>query len=133
MTGNGEDMEEDNRQIETLKTSIVIESISRSSSLVKLSLCNVVFGEHCSLEDFLSCTRTLLDFTYWQDYSTMAYATAQSIGRGFAKNKSVVKQQWTTPVGIEFMGEGEQSFPENAFLFTARYFSGRVPDWRVIL
>jgi hypothetical protein len=87
------------------KTSIVIESISRSSSLVKLSLINVVFGEHCPLEGFLSFTRTLLDFYYSQDYSTMTYATAQAIGRGFAQNKSLAKLTWSTSSGLDFMEE----------------------------
>jgi hypothetical protein len=82
MHGNGEDTEKVGREIETIKTSIVIKSISRSSSLVKLKIDDVVFGEHCPLEGFLSSTRTLLDFSYSQGYSTMAHGTAQAIGRG---------------------------------------------------
>jgi Ran GTPase-activating protein (RanGAP) involved in mRNA processing and transport len=35
----------------------------------------------------------------------MSYGTAQAIGRGFEKNRSLVKLQWSTPVGIDFMGE----------------------------
>jgi hypothetical protein len=105
MGGKGEGTDEVSRENETLKTSIVVESISRSSSLVELSLRNVVFGEHCPLEGFLSSTRTLLEFTYFQRYSTMTYGTAQSIGRGFAQNKSLVKLKWETPLGFEFMEE----------------------------
>jgi hypothetical protein len=106
MTGDEGDihMDEDSSEIQTLTTSIVIESISRSSSLVKLSLRNIVFGEHCHLEGFLSSTRTLLDFTYADNDSTMSYRTAQAFGRGLAKNKSLVKLQLTTP-GLEFMAE----------------------------
>jgi Ran GTPase-activating protein (RanGAP) involved in mRNA processing and transport len=105
MFGKGEGIEDISRVIETLKTSIVIESISRSRSLVKLSLRNVVLGEPCPLEDFLSSTRTLLNFHYSQTNSTMAYETAQAIGRGFAQNKSLVKLQWSTPNGFDFMEE----------------------------
>jgi hypothetical protein len=103
--GNGQDTEEASRENETLKTSIVIESISRSSSLVKLTLKDVVFGEHCPLEGFLSSTRMLLGLSYIQTYSTMTYGTAQAIGRGFAKNKSLVNLLWQTPVGLDFMEE----------------------------
>jgi Ran GTPase-activating protein (RanGAP) involved in mRNA processing and transport len=105
MFGKGDDAEEINREFETLKTSIVIESISRSSSLVELSLYDVVFGEHCPLEGFLSATRTLLNFSYSQTYSTMTCKNAQAIGRGFAKNRSLVKLQWNTSEGLEFMEE----------------------------
>jgi hypothetical protein len=102
MSGKGQ---EGSREIESLKTSIVIESISRSSSLVKLTLGDVVFGKHCPLEGFLSSTRTLLDFSFCQAYSTMTYGTAQAIGRGFAKNKSLLNLRWCTPVGLDFMEE----------------------------
>jgi hypothetical protein len=105
MNGKGQGTEKASREIETLKTSIVIESISRSSSLVKLRLFDVVFGKHCPLEGFLSSTRTLLDFSYSQAYSTMTHGTAQAIGRGFAKNKSLVNLQWCTPLGLDFMEE----------------------------
>jgi hypothetical protein len=105
MVGKGEETEEVDREIESLKTSIVIESVSRSRSLVKLALHDVVFGEHCSLEGFLCSTRTLLEFTYFQASSTMTYGTAQAIGRGFAKNKSLVKLKWCTHFGLEFMEE----------------------------
>jgi Ran GTPase-activating protein (RanGAP) involved in mRNA processing and transport len=105
MFGKGDDAEEINTDFETLKTRIVIESISRSSSLVKLSLYDVVFGEHCPLEGFLSTTRTLLNFSYSQTYSTMTWRNAQAIGRGFAQNKSLVKLKWSTPVGLDFMEE----------------------------
>jgi hypothetical protein len=104
--GKGERTEEVSRVIETLKTSIVIESISHSSALVKLSLYNVVLGEHCPLEGFLSSTRTLFEFSYTQTASsTITYGTAQAIGRGFAQNKSLVKLRWHTPDGLEFMEE----------------------------
>jgi hypothetical protein len=104
MTGDEEDTDVSSSAIETLKTSIVIESISRSSSLVKLSLKNVIFGAHCHLEGFLSSTRTLLDFTYAHSYSSMPFRTAQAFGRGLAKNKSLVKLQLATP-GLEFIAE----------------------------
>lgn len=83
MIGKGEHTEEVSKENETLKTSVVIESISRSSLLVELRLSDVVFGEHCPLEGFLSSTRTLLDFSYYQDYSTMTCeTTAQAILEG---------------------------------------------------
>jgi hypothetical protein len=75
-------MEEVGREIEILKTSIVIESISRNTSLVKLTLDDVVFGEHCPLEGFLSSTRTLLDFCYLQSDWTMTHGTAQAAVEG---------------------------------------------------
>jgi hypothetical protein len=106
MEGKGRDTtEEFSREIESLKTSIVIESISRSSSLVMLSLRDVIFGEHCPLEGFLSSTRTLVDFSFSQKHSTMPYETAQAIGRGFAQNKSLVKLKWCTAAGLDFLEE----------------------------
>jgi hypothetical protein len=90
MYGKGQDTEEVGKENETLKTSIVLESISRSSSLVTLILEYVLFGEPCPLEGFLCSTRTLLDFSYVQNDSTMTRGTAQAIGRGFAKNNSLV-------------------------------------------
>jgi Ran GTPase-activating protein (RanGAP) involved in mRNA processing and transport len=105
LNGNGRDTDEFGRENETLKTSIVIESITRSRSLVKLALHNVVFGEHCPLEEFLSSTRTLVDFFYVQTYSTMTYETAQGIGRGFEKNTSMLNLRWHTPDGLDFMEE----------------------------
>jgi hypothetical protein len=103
--GKLKDTEYVNRDMECLKTSNAIESITRSTSLVKLSLEDILFGEHCPLECFLSSTRTLLDFSYRQNYSNMTYRTAQAIGRGFAKNKSLVNLQWDTPYGLDFMEE----------------------------
>jgi hypothetical protein len=91
MIGKGQDKRHVNREIESLKTHIFIESISRNSSLVKLSLKDVVFGENCPLESFLASTRTLSDFTYCQAYSTMTHGTAQAIGRGFAKKQVIGK------------------------------------------
>jgi Ran GTPase-activating protein (RanGAP) involved in mRNA processing and transport len=91
-----------------MKTSIVFEAISRSSVLVKLSLFDVLFGDDCPLEGFLSSTRTLLEFTYFQRYSTMTYHIAQAIGSGLAQNKSLVKLHWTianTWVGDDFLEE----------------------------
>jgi Ran GTPase-activating protein (RanGAP) involved in mRNA processing and transport len=105
MIGKGQDTDEVSRENESLKTSIVIKSISRSSSLVKLTLHDVVFGEHCHLEGFLSSTRTLLDFSYSQNDATMTHGTAQAIGRGFARNKSLVNLQWCTSEGFDFMEE----------------------------
>jgi hypothetical protein len=107
MAGKGQDTKDISREIEfeTLKTSIVIESISRSSSLVKLSLRNVVFGEPCPLKDFLAST-TLFEFSYTQTDSTiMPYGTAQAIGRGFAQNKSLGKLTWRAPYGLDFLEE----------------------------
>jgi hypothetical protein len=103
MNGKGQVTEEVARENESLKTSIAIKSISHSSSLVKLKLTNIVSGDNCPLEAFLSSTRTLLDFTYRQDYSAITYGTAQAIGRGFAKNKSSVNLNWDTPSGFDFM------------------------------
>jgi hypothetical protein len=106
MNGKGRETRKVRREIESLKTNIVIEPISRSSSLVKLTLRDVVFGELCPLECFLSSTRALLDFSYCsQNDSFMTYGTAQAIGRGFAKNKSVVNLQLYAPEGLEFMEE----------------------------
>jgi hypothetical protein len=79
---------------ETIKASIVFESISRSSVLVKLTLCNIPFGDHCPLEGFLSSTRTLLEFSYIHSYSTMTHQVAQAIGSGLEQNKSLVKLHW---------------------------------------
>jgi Ran GTPase-activating protein (RanGAP) involved in mRNA processing and transport len=105
MVGKGQDTEEASRENETLKTHIVIKSISHNSSLVKLILHDVLFGENCPLEGFLSSTRTLLDFVYCQTYSTMTHGTAQAIGRGFAKNKSLVNLEWCTSDGFDFLEE----------------------------
>jgi hypothetical protein len=106
MRGKGQVREGVRRENESLKTSIVIESISRSSSLVKLTLHDAIFGDHCPLEGFLSSARTLLDFSYILNLdSTMTYETAQAIGRGFAKNKSLVNLQWLAPIGSDFMEE----------------------------
>jgi Ran GTPase-activating protein (RanGAP) involved in mRNA processing and transport len=100
-----EEEEEELREIETIKASIVFESISRSSTLIKLSLYCIPFGEHCPLEGFLSSTRTLLHFFCEQNDRNMSYETAQAIGRGFAKNRSLVNLQWLSPYGLTFMGE----------------------------
>jgi Ran GTPase-activating protein (RanGAP) involved in mRNA processing and transport len=90
---------------ETIKTNIVFESISRSSLLVNLSLRNVIFGDHCPLEDFLSSTRTLLEFSYFQSYAALTYPAAKAIGSGLAQNKSLVKLNWDAWEGAEFVEE----------------------------
>jgi hypothetical protein len=64
MYGKGQDTEEVGRENETLKTSIVLESISCSSSLVKLTLADVLFGEPCPLEGFLSFGRCWIFATF---------------------------------------------------------------------
>jgi hypothetical protein len=90
---------------ETIKTSIVFESISRSSLLVKLSLRDVLFGDHCPLEGFLSSTRTLLEFSYFQSYAALTYPAAKAIGSGLAQNKSLVKLHWNAFGSAEFVEE----------------------------
>jgi hypothetical protein len=87
-----------------MKTSIVFESISRSSVLVKLSLFDVLFGDDCLLEGFLSSTQTLSEFFY-SSYSTMTHQVAQAIGSGLAQNKSLVKLHWEVSEGVEFLEE----------------------------
>jgi hypothetical protein len=88
-----------------IKAIIVFESISRRSLLIKLTLRDVCFGEDCPLEGFLSSTRTLLEFSYIQSYSTMSHQVAQAIGSGLAQNKSLVKLKWDT---LEFFGFVEE-------------------------
>jgi hypothetical protein len=90
---------------ETTKTSIVFESISRSSLLTKLTLRDVLFGDDCPLEGFLSSTRTLLEFSYTQSCSPMTHQVAQAIGSGLAQNKSLVKLDWNAWVGVAFVEE----------------------------
>jgi hypothetical protein len=85
---------------ETIKTSIVLESIPRSSLLVKLSLRNVVSREGCPLGDLLADTRTLLDLSYYcEGGPQMTYGVAKAIGTGFAQNKSLVKLRWDSSGG----------------------------------
>ncbi len=62
--GAEEHPKEDELKDTFMKTSIVFESISRSSLLFKLKLSHVLFGDECPLEDFLSSTRTLLEFSH---------------------------------------------------------------------
>jgi hypothetical protein len=90
---------------ETMKASIVFESISRSNLLVKLTLCNILLGDDCPLEGFLSSTRTLLEFYYFQSYSTMTHQAAQAIGSGLAQNKTLVKLHWYVNEGVDFLEE----------------------------
>jgi Ran GTPase-activating protein (RanGAP) involved in mRNA processing and transport len=103
MHGNAQGTDE--YEFSIIKTSDVFESMSRSSVLVKLTLINVIFGEDCPLEGFLSSTRTLLELTYFQSYSTMTHQVAQAIGSGLAQNKSLVKLNWYTWEGAAFMEE----------------------------
>jgi hypothetical protein len=105
MFGGITDTDEDESK-ESIKASIVFESISRSSLLVKLTLCNVIFGDDCPLEGFLSSTRTLLELTFFQKYSTMSYQVAQAIGSGLAQNKSLVELCWVhLNKGVNFLEE----------------------------
>jgi Ran GTPase-activating protein (RanGAP) involved in mRNA processing and transport len=104
MRGKVQDTEEELKE-SIIKTSIVFESISRSSALVKLTLRNVLLGDDCSVEGFLSSARTLLEFSYIQSYSTMTYQVAQAIGSGLAQNKSLVKLNWDANKGVDFLGE----------------------------
>jgi Ran GTPase-activating protein (RanGAP) involved in mRNA processing and transport len=92
-------------EIDATKAYIVFESISRNTLLVKLTLQDVVFGDECPLEGFLSSTRTLQDFSYIQTYSTMMHQVAQAIGRGLAQNKSLVKLKWDTLEDFLFVEE----------------------------
>jgi hypothetical protein len=104
MQGEEQNTKEDELK-ETMKASIVCESISRSSVLVKLSLHDVLLGDECPLEGYLSSTRTLLEFSCVQNYSTMTHQVAQAIGNGLAKNKSLVKLYWYAVQGADFMEE----------------------------
>jgi hypothetical protein len=105
MQGRKQGTDEDELK-ETMMASIVFESISRSSLLVKLTLRNVIFGDDCPLEGFLSSTRTLLEFYYFQGHSTMTYQVAQAIGSGLAQNKSLVKLIWDhLNEGVNFLEE----------------------------
>jgi hypothetical protein len=88
-----------------LKASIVFESISRRSLLIKLTLRDICIGEDCPLEGFVSSTRTLLGLEYFRTYSTMTYQVAQAIGSGLAQNKSIVKLKWDTREGAAFVEE----------------------------
>jgi hypothetical protein len=90
---------------ETIKANIVFESISRSSVLVNLTLRDVLLGDNCPLEGFLSSSRTLLELTYFQSYSTMTHQVAQAIGSGLAQNESLVKLHWDEKEGVEFLEE----------------------------
>jgi hypothetical protein len=92
---------------ETIKASIVFESISRSSRLVKLILNDVSLGDECPLEGFLSSTLTLLEFSCIQIGSTMTHQAAQAIGSGLAQNKSLVKLSWIAreQQSVEFLEE----------------------------
>jgi Ran GTPase-activating protein (RanGAP) involved in mRNA processing and transport len=96
------------REKASTKASIVFESISRSAVLVDLSLRDVVLGDNCPFfEEFLSSTRTLqvLQFTYFQNNSTMTHLAAQAIGSGLAQNKSLVKLHWNAHRPVDFMEE----------------------------
>jgi Ran GTPase-activating protein (RanGAP) involved in mRNA processing and transport len=90
---------------ETIKASIFFDSISRSSVLVKLSLRDVLFGDHCPLEGFLSSTRTLVEFSYFQSYMALSYPAARAIGMGLTQNKSLEKLSWEMTQGSKFLEE----------------------------
>jgi Ran GTPase-activating protein (RanGAP) involved in mRNA processing and transport len=94
MCGEEQHPKDDELKDTLMKTSIVFESISRSSLLVKLNLCDVLFGDDCPLEGFLSSTRTLLELKYYQRYSTMTHQVAQAVASGLEQNKSLVKLRW---------------------------------------
>jgi hypothetical protein len=100
LRGEGQHPKEDELKESIIKTNIVFESISRSSVLVKLTLFDVIFGDDCPLEGFLSSTRTLLEIAYFQTYSTMTYQVAQAIGNGLAQNTSLLKLTWISKDGF---------------------------------
>jgi Ran GTPase-activating protein (RanGAP) involved in mRNA processing and transport len=104
MQGNAQGTDEEALK-DAIKASIVLESISRSSLLVKLTLREVLLEDDCPLEDFLSSTLTLLEFSYIQRYSTMTHQIAQAIGSGLAQNKSLVKLHWDAWEGAAFVEE----------------------------
>jgi hypothetical protein len=105
MRGEEQDSKADEEK-EITKASIVFESISRSSVLVNLSLCDIPFGDDCPLEGFLSSTRTLLEFSYIHSYSTMTHQFAQAFGSGLEQNKSLVKLHWMNAYqGEDFLEE----------------------------
>ncbi len=97
MNGKGQVTEEVARENESLKTSIAIKSISHSSSLVKLTLSNTSFGENCPLEGFLSSTRTLLDFSYFQNSSAMPHGVGIPELRNVADRKKTDEIRRTRP------------------------------------
>jgi hypothetical protein len=105
MLGEDQHPKEDELKETIIMTNIVFESIFRSSVLVELTLFNVIFGDDCPLEGFLSSTRTLLELAFFQQYSTMTYQVAQAIGSGLAQNKSLVKLQWIANKGVDFLEE----------------------------
>jgi Ran GTPase-activating protein (RanGAP) involved in mRNA processing and transport len=102
-----EEVDDDDDEVKDtiIKTSIVFESISRSSVLAKLTLQNIILGDDCPLEGFLSSTRTLVQLTYYQSYSRMTHQVAQAIGSGLAQNKSLVKLIWDAWEGVAFVEE----------------------------
>jgi hypothetical protein len=106
MQGNAQGTDEEELK-HAIKASIVLESISRSSLLVKLTLRQVLLEDDCHLEDFLSSTRTLLEFSYIiHSNSTMTYQVAKAIGSGLAQNKSLVKLIWSIFYpGVDFLEE----------------------------
>jgi Ran GTPase-activating protein (RanGAP) involved in mRNA processing and transport len=104
MHGNAQGTNEDDLN-DAIKACIVLESISRSSLLVKLTLREVLLEDNCPLEDFLSSTRTLLEFYYFQSNSTMTHQVAQTIGSGLAQNKSLVKLHWYVNESVDFLEE----------------------------
>jgi hypothetical protein len=94
MEGKAHGAKEDEEKA-IINAGIVLESISRSSVLVSLTLDDVLLGDNFSLEGLLSSTRTLLEFYHFQMNSTMTHQVAQVIGSGLAKNKSPVKLIWS--------------------------------------
>jgi hypothetical protein len=78
-------MDEDDLKDAIMKTSIIFESISRSSVLVKLTLFNVLL-EMIVLEGFLSSTPTYWSFTTFRAIHDDAPGCASP---GLAKNKSL--------------------------------------------
>jgi Ran GTPase-activating protein (RanGAP) involved in mRNA processing and transport len=105
MHGNAQGTDEYELKETIIKMSVVFESISRSSVLVKLTLRDVLFGDECPLEGLLSSTWTLFEFSYIQSYPTMTYQVAQAIGSGLTQNKSLVKLHWDQTEGVEFLEE----------------------------
>jgi hypothetical protein len=97
--------EEDELKDAIMKTSIIFESISRSSLLVKLRRCYL--GDGVLWGAFCHATRTLLDFTYYTSYSTMSYRVAQAIGSGAPLYEYYVhgtlKSQWQITITLHLI------------------------------
>jgi hypothetical protein len=102
--GKAQDPKEDEEKA-IINAVIVLESISRNSVLVSLTLSDVLLGDDCHLEGFLSSTRTLLQFSFFQSYAALSYPAARAIGIGLTQNKSLEKLSWEMTQGFKFLEE----------------------------